>query len=87
MVTIGKYSFGSMPDWSSWSKINIYDCSFEILVDMMSLLEFLSIGSTKSLYDMIKKIRLGSPGVYYGMREARVAASFQHIFYSRFDGN
>ena len=62
-----KHSFEALEDWLSWSKSDIYHFNFGILVDMKSLLEFFPIGPKDPLYNMLKQLRLGSQGGYYGM--------------------
>ena len=44
-----------------------------------SLPGFLPIGTTYPLSNILKKLLLGYPGGYYGMSEARVVSSFNHI--------
>ena len=87
MITIGKYSFESIAEWSSWNKSKIYDCSFGILVYMKILIEFFSIGPTYTIFKMRKQLWIGHPGGSYGMIKARVVASFQHILAPVFGGN
>ena len=87
MITIGKYSFESLSEWSSWINRKFYDCSFGIVVDMKSLLELLPIGFRDNLSKMLKTLWLDSPAGYYGMIEARVFALFQHILHPLFGGD
>ena len=54
---------------------------------MKILLDFFAVVPIHPLNNIIKKIRLGSPGLSYGKGESRVVASFQHIMDPIFGGD
>ena len=56
-------------------------------MDMKSLLEFLPIGPTYNLSNMLKQLLFGSPGGSYGMIKSRFVASFQQILDPGFGGD
>ena len=87
MVTIGKYPFESPEEWLSWRNSKFYYCTLGILVCMKILIELFPIVLSYSLFNMLKQLRMGSPKGSYGMSEARVVATFQHILAPGFGGN
>ena len=68
-------------------KSKIYYFRFGILVNVKSLIEFFSIDPIYPLSIMLKILWFVSPGGFYGMREAMVVASFQHILAPGYGGN
>ena len=86
VITIGKFTFDSLSEWSSWRKIKISAFIFGTLVGMKRLIELLSIVPTDHLSKMLKQLWLVSPAGSYAMIKARIVASFRHILAPLFGG-